>query len=125
MRLVGFSFPDLGGTHDYFMCLQKHAKVVLEWLNGGDVQIEDPNKPKSFDDLARYSDRPHWENSRWFMRDDRNSRIKPRKVKRWIAYNDKNKQLGAQTFGKEDMARSVYLEADQFIEIGIEIRQGV
>lgn len=79
MKLVGFQFPDLVGTHDYFMCLQKHSALVMEWLNGGDVQGEDPNNKGVFDDYAPHKDRVNWSSTAWYMREDKNVRIKPKK----------------------------------------------
>lgn len=127
MRLTGLQFPDLGGTHDYFMCLQKHSKEALSWLNGVDVQGEDPNKPGSFDDYAPYKDRAHWSSTAWYMRDDRNVRIKPKKEKRWIAVDPSHQQQSTKLFKSEGDLWSYFggragnASGYQFIEIEVEV----
>ena len=69
----------------YFVCLPIHKEVCLYWLNGGDIQGEDPNKQHSFDDYAPFTDRKTWSCTSWYMRNDRKTRIKPKKEARWIA----------------------------------------
>lgn len=115
-------FIDMHPDVEYFLCIPKHKKEVLHWINGGHEDVECNSKfTKGWTKCSAIT-WVAWNPLGGYMREDATYRIKPRKVKRWIAYNDKNKQLGAQTFGKEDMARSVYPEADQFIEIEIEMR---
>ena len=77
-------FPNWQTNASYFLCLPQHKDACLHWLNGGEVQGEDPNRPNYFDDYANFVDRKNWSCTAWYMRKDRNIRIKPKKEKRWI-----------------------------------------
>lgn len=76
------------GDENYFLCLPQHADACLHWLNGGDVQGEDPNNKGVFDDYAPHKDRIHWSSTAWYMREDKLVRIKPKREKRWIVYRN-------------------------------------
>ena len=81
-------FISFSEGYDYFLCLPQHKDACLHWLNGGEVQGEDPNRPNYFDDYANFVDRKNWSCSSWYMRKDRNVRIKPKKENRWICITD-------------------------------------
>lgn len=80
------TFADLTiatGFYEFFLCLPQHKEAALNVLNGGESQVNygecwaeaNCNVPVSWCDF--------W----WYMSDKCESRIKPRKEKRWIALN--------------------------------------
>lgn len=71
----------------YFLCLPQHKKACLHWLNGGETQMHADNR---YFDIEMCESTPRWSARRIFMNDRANTRIKPRKEKRWIAINIKN-----------------------------------
>lgn len=74
---VKISGNDISWIGDnYLLCLPQHKEACLHWLNGGDVEGEDPNNLGSFDDYANFCDRNYWRLDSWYMRKDRNVRIK-------------------------------------------------
>ncbi|AUR81703.1 hypothetical protein NVP1089O_54 [Vibrio phage 1.089.O._10N.261.51.F9] len=106
----------------YFVCLPKHKEVCLYWLNGGDIQGEDPKKQHSFDDYAPFTDRKFWSCTSWYMRTDRNMRIKPKKEKRFIAWNPRKDGAEEFSYLTLALAQKVYEGQDiQIIEIEVEV----
>jgi hypothetical protein len=73
----------------YFLCLPKHKYAALNLLNGGESQVGgsfgwwlevSSNHPAfSGEDLV-------WSAVQWYMLDEFESRIKPKKVERWMAH---------------------------------------
>lgn len=107
------------GKH-YFLCLPQHKEVCLHWLNGGDVQLQAfPTNP-FIDYIVPLSS---WSHELWWMSEQCNIRIKPRKEKRWIAVkrNDKT-EVYTVTFDYLDEAADTLNEKYwQFIEIEVEV----
>lgn len=111
--------------YKYFLCLPKHEEACLHWLNGGVVQFESVGD-YDWADIKRIG-ACAWSESTVFMSYGYNTRIKPKKVKRWVIYN---KDLGYftpnGTFLTEEDARenaSGHWSVDdrlQFIEIWVE-----
>ena len=69
---------------EYFLCLPQHKEACLHWLNGGDVQLQDfPTN-----DFNDYLDEKYeWSLEIWWMSEQCNIRIKPKKEKRWIIWD--------------------------------------
>lgn len=90
---IEVSFSDLFQRNyfDYFLCLPKHKEACLWRLNGGLVQINlGIGGPwQSVDTKSS----PVWYRGYWYMDEATESRIKPRKVKRWIAILDDGREV--------------------------------
>ncbi|QIW89006.1 hypothetical protein phiV208_71 [Vibrio phage phiV208] len=107
---------------EYFLCLPQHKEVTLNALNGGEVQY------KAGDNLwmecvPYYGNEVSWSNCWWYMLSDTETRIKPRKEKRWIVVNP-DKGLAYKTLfkSKQDAVETVCLDMDwQLIEIEVEV----
>ena len=105
---------------DYFLCLPQHKEECLHWLNGGSVQnfngcwadCEDFNIPfhitHCLDSL--------------FMYEEREIRIKPKKVKRWIGVSDDGYTTAHYSCLEDAIEASVVVAVCdwQFIEIEME-----
>lgn len=111
------------GFHDFFLCLPKHEKAVLNCLNGGESQITFGNK--WIDDI----DITKWFRHGWYMHNKVESRIKPRKEKRAIGVNVKTGQTTSAYQIDEEWNYAVYevrlnygmSDNWQFIEIEVEV----
>lgn len=68
---------------DYFLCMPKHKEACLWWLNGGEVEFEYDGKWHSCSDWSNV-----WCEASGFTCDSNNLRIKPKKEKRWIVWNE-------------------------------------
>ncbi|CAH9012986.1 conserved hypothetical protein [Vibrio phage 455E52-1] len=67
---------------DYFLCLPQHKEACLHWLNGGEVE---ENYNSRWDKVEQHS----WHGQSVFNFDDGYIiRIKPKKEKRWIIWNE-------------------------------------
>ena len=65
---------------EYFLCLPKHAEAVLAKLNGTEWQF-----CKDVDWIdSNFNQFNVWSDCWWYMCDSYESRIKPKKEKRWI-----------------------------------------
>ena len=80
--------------YKYFLCLPKHKDAVLNLLNGGESEAKGPFcywLDASSTHPAFKNENPQWFEDHWYMLDEYESRIKPKKVKRVIAtYMDCN-----------------------------------
>lgn len=65
---------------DFFVCLPKHKDAVLNVLNGGMSQV---NYGEYWSE-CNCNEPIHWFDNWWYMDNKCESRIKPRKEKRWI-----------------------------------------
>lgn len=74
---------DWNVASDYFLCLPKHKKAVLNSLNGGAALAESAGET-----LEHAMQNAEWSDDDWYMSDDFTSRIKPKKEKRWIIWNE-------------------------------------
>ena len=77
---------------EYFICLPKHKDAVLNLLNGGESEAKGPFSywlDASSTHPAFSNETPQWFVDHWYMLDDFESRIKPKKVKRWVAVKGK------------------------------------
>lgn len=107
---------------DFFMCLPKHEKACLHWLNGGEVEFECGGAWHSCET---------WSTS-WsglvcgFMQKDNVIRIKPRKEKRWVIAKP-TALASMYYFGSESDAKDAVkystgeFKGGQVIEIEIEV----
>ena len=110
---------------DYFLCLPQHKEACLHWLNGGDVQVQD--FPTS--DFNDYLDEKYeWSLETWWMSEQCNVRIKPKKEKRWIGYCANTNQTFPHPQNSKELAGDYaainyrYNMSDwQFIEIEVEV----
>lgn len=68
-------------TDNYFLCHPKHKDEVLNSLNGGVSQV------KVDDEWCEASCLDGWRGDRnvWYMKEDCESRIKPRREKHWVS----------------------------------------
>ncbi len=116
---------NFGSHYDYFLCLPQHKEACLHWLNGGDSQS------LSGDDWFDILEWKYlWGEASGFMRKDLTTRIKPKKEKRWIAFNSKSFMVTRDTYTTgvkcEDAlnkAGEIYESHPwQFIEIEIEVK---
>ncbi|AUR94101.1 hypothetical protein NVP1191O_42 [Vibrio phage 1.191.O._10N.286.52.B4] len=120
----GLQWRALDIERDMFACIEKHQGAVIDWLDGTLLQVEDSKHEGLYRDIPPFNNSTEWDFSAWYMREDKNVRIKPKKEKRWIAYSTNQKRLGCLTFDTEVEARNNYIhEVDepQFIEIEVEI----
>ena len=110
---------------DYFLCLPQHKEACLHWLNGGDVQVQDfPTN-----DFNDYLDEKYeWSLESWWMSEQCNVRIKPKKEKRWIGYCANTNQTFPHPQNSKELAGDYaainyrYNMSDwQFIEIEVEV----
>tara|TARA_Y100000588_G_scaffold31471_1_gene30793 strand:- start:13534 stop:14004 length:471 start_codon:yes stop_codon:yes gene_type:complete len=69
---------------EYFLCLPQHKEAVLHALNGGQSQATNEIGEGKYQDV--YVGKPdiYWTSGGWYMSDVCESRIKPKKEKRWI-----------------------------------------
>ena len=93
--------------HDeYFLCLPQHKDACLHWINGGDVQDLYNEEWTDCTPLSKTINTDS-ENSlkfsyhHMFMNEEFNFRIKPKKVKRWIAYGTNSQKMGVRTFSSK------------------------
>lgn len=103
---------------NYFLCLPKHKEAVLNLLNGGESQVKYDNWSYCNLDAGN-----RWSNGWWYMDEKCESRIKPRKEKRWIAYSSDSKRLGVLSFDSLHEISEYYSNEEeilQFIEIEVE-----
>ena len=70
---------------NYFLCHRKHKYTVLRSLNGEVAEFE-----TSVEEGVHALEKADWHPLSWYMFENTTSRIKPRKEKRWIAYNRDN-----------------------------------
>ena len=102
----------------YFLCLPQHKEPCLHWLNGGEVQ--DFFKGEWADCGGAFD----WSCDHMMMDDEAKYRIKPKKEKRWIAYNPRQKRTNILTFDTRESIKDHYIgepNADfQFIEIEVD-----
>ena len=115
---------------DYFLCLPQHKEACLHWLNGGDVQHNDCDKGwATMENINEPmdADAPIWSKTCRLMTDEQDFRIKPKKVKRWIALCGKFNLCSDLFFTESDAKEFVAAfhpnnkESDwQFIEIEVE-----
>jgi len=82
---VSIEHPSWGSAGDYFICLPKHKEVVLELLNGNkaEVLIKCDSKPEPYWSNCGLPVRGEWENNWWYMNNDVESRVKPKKQTRY------------------------------------------
>lgn len=122
-RVVG-GWPEWLQNRDYFLCLPQHKKACLHWMNGGDVQLQDFPANSFCDYIDECSP---WSDEIWWMSEQCNIRIKPRKEKRWIGFSPKSNIVTGMSFiTKESLAEHVnqnfaYPEYVQAIEIEVEV----
>ena len=123
---LSYKFISFSEEYDYFLCLPQRKNACLHWLNGWEVQGEDPNRPNYFYDYANFVDRKKWSCTSWYMRKDINVRIKPKKEKRWIL-ECSGTLLTTRLFTAESSAQQFLGQSGhstdcvQFIEIEVEV----
>lgn len=105
--------------YEYFLCHPKHSDVCLHWLSGGAVEVlegEEWMEALTKDDFGK------WQNTHFFMCDDEDARIKPRKEKRWIGYHKYGLTTASAYLSKDDaLSNTIDHENWQFIEIEVEV----
>jgi len=85
------SAPSWDDGLEYFVCLPKHKEAVFELLIGGkaEVLIESKSKPEPYWSNCGLPTSKEWENNWWYMSNDVESRVKPKKQTRYAyAYSD-------------------------------------
>lgn len=122
------SFGDLvkNEDFDFFLCLPQHKEAVLNCLNGGESQVASISSGWL---PANCGDPVEWGGEWWYMNPNSESRIKPKKEKRWIGVNvTTGKTTSAYTHDDEgnyaeDEVRLTNgnLSDWQFIEIEVEV----
>lgn len=109
---VTCSFGEIAWWEDkmYFLCLPKHKDAALHGLNGGSYQVKC---------LGDYSDSWYlnpedWRGDGiWYMLESHDSRLKPLKQEKWIAYNHKNGNVYG-TFDSEIEVIDVWPKLQRF-----------
>ena len=124
---VNLPFDEEG---DYFLCLLQHNESgqCLHWLNGGEIEIRNKTGiATSWSDFPSFSFNPKWIPHADFMSKDCDTRIKPKKEKRWIGVA-KDKTTDATFKTKEGCMEYVkgeyipsFVDNCQFIEIEVEV----
>jgi hypothetical protein len=127
------SLPEFSEDFEYFACIPQHKEACLHWLNGGMVQIG--RGIGCFVDAQPALVYSHkWIDTKWYTLDNYESRIKPRKEKRWIGVIKEQFTKGGRAYYKntecsyktiEDLKRDVHapngFDDWQFVQIEIEI----
>lgn len=105
--------------HDYFLCLPQHKEACFHWLNGGYAQFREMESSHGWSD---YTTNPivRWALNNTFMDKSLETRIRPKKEKRWIAIS-MSRGVCCELFESESEAMEAYPLADQFIEIEVEV----
>ena len=88
-------FPNWQTNASYFLCLPQHKETCLHWLNGGESQVASISSgwlPANLGDPAE------WGGEWWYMNPNGESRIKPKKEKRWIGFNSKTLMTTRDTY---------------------------
>lgn len=112
--------PNFGGTHDYFLCLPQHKEACLHWLNGGDVEYAGDYKSQWF--FYTTDEDREWSEESGFNSEGYEFRIKPKKEKRWIAWNPKKDGPDEFSYHTLALIEKVYEGKDvQIIEIEVEV----
>ena len=109
---------------EYFICLPKHKEAVLTLLNGGDVQITVESHWNEPIELTAKEWCGKWSgfHMNWYMNPYCQSRIKPRKEKRWIGYHECGHTTSMSYPSKNGaMSDTIDHEKWQFIEIEVEV----
>lgn len=108
-------------NNEFFACLPQHKDNCLLWLNGCDLQVID-NDWKNMFPIENYP----WEEDHDFMLVEARFRVKPKKLKRWIAIDPTTTQCTRHYSTKESCFNSEFAGCSgnasgwQFIEIEIE-----
>jgi hypothetical protein len=70
---------------EYFVCLERHKDAVFELLIGGkaEVLIKNKSNPEPYWSNCGLPVSGEWENKWWYMNNDVESRIKPKKQTRY------------------------------------------
>ncbi len=106
---------------DYFLCLPQHKEAVLNCLNGGESQVASISSGWL---PANCGDPVEWGGEWWYMNPNGESRIKPKKEKRWMIYSER--PLSIEIFSDESVCDTVFssklpTENKQKIEIEVEV----
>ncbi len=104
-----------GKDYDYFLCLPQHVNACLHALNGGEAQVY------SFGGWKYGLITSDWDKDFWYMRDSYESRIKPKKEKRWIGITTFTRETTCVFNTKEEALREVTNPRWQIIEIEVEV----
>lgn len=79
-----YGAPQWQEDSEYFLCLPKHKDAVLSILNGGESEVFDCGEFYP----CTCGNPVEWRRDAWYMGKDYESRIKPKKEKRYIGvYN--------------------------------------
>ncbi len=105
----------------FFACLPQHKQACLHWLNGGDSQIL--NSPRhEWMTLESYEKDPAWHAYSDFMSSECQTRIKKKKVKRWVVIDENLNVLPKLWVDPEALETAMEKKSDhQFIEIEVEV----
>ncbi|UYE90938.1 hypothetical protein [Vibrio phage vB_VaS_L1] len=103
----------------YFLCLQQHKDACLHWLNCGDVQYRHGTS-QDWDD---YGPIKVWSAGCIFMQEHVEIRIKPRKEKRWMGFNNRTNITTSTLYKSLDAVKNATVRHEkwQFIEIEVEV----
>lgn len=99
---------------EYFLCLPKHKEAVLHSLNDGDVDVY-----RLGGRYPGFANADGWNANCWYMREDCESRIKPRKETRWAAYIDG--EMASGTFYSESELHECYSLIGGYQAVSFEI----
>ncbi|AUR98220.1 hypothetical protein NVP1248O_06 [Vibrio phage 1.248.O._10N.261.54.F1] len=102
---------------EYFLCLPKHKKAVLNTLNGGESQVASISSGWL---SANCGDPVEWGGEWWYMNPNGESRIKPKKEKRWVVVNPTGNSVNVNLM-KTTPDISEYPEGCQAVEIEVEV----
>ena len=114
-------FPAFHPGTEYFLCLPKHKEAVLNCLNGGVSEVFGGSGNFDRGDAVIGSG---WSSCSllWYMNDACESRIKPKKEKRWILVNHET-NCTSMLYDDEQIALGALQEeflSWQIIEIEVE-----
>ncbi|AUS01384.1 hypothetical protein NVP1284A_57 [Vibrio phage 1.284.A._10N.286.55.A5] len=83
-------FPNWQNNAEYFLCQPQHREACLHWLSGGNIQYR--IALDAWTDAAGNVSNVAWTPDNLFIDDQVEFRIKPKKEKRWIVWDeDRNK----------------------------------
>ncbi|AUR93010.1 hypothetical protein NVP1181O_46 [Vibrio phage 1.181.O._10N.286.46.C9] len=110
-------FPLFYQNCNYFLCLPQHKEACLHWLNGGAIESNETKSWVEVDSLELCTS--HWYEGHFFMHEHEEFRIKPKKEKRWIAFNHENGNVFG-TYSSEFNCKRAWPNL-QTLEIEVEV----
>lgn len=103
---------------DYFLCLPQHKEAVLHALNNGKAIVRVNGDPQGWTSGVAVN----WSEKHWSMDSNIESRIKPKKEKRWVVIDNFGKAVSNLIKDEQSLENAKELMPDcSFHEIEVEV----